>query len=228
MIKIFLDDSIKIDTINRYDIKTRAIIAIIEELNLNDNIQWINFETFKKYEIKLLKDKHDEISDSEINHLYKEINYYLEEEKEKTESDDEEIKENIIKIEEKDNVKNMNLEEPENSNNNDEEENIEQNNSVEIINKNYNVLNVYDELINNLSEMKIDKNKENNSLKIIKEENLNNSDKNKTEIITKNDKKAKKRKKSIQCIEDGDICIHAENDIDRKVKKKLLILNIKV
>ena len=132
MIKIFLDDSIKIDTINRYDIKTRAIIAIIEELNLNDNIQWINFETFKKYEIKLLKDKHDEISDSEINHLYKEINYYLEEEKEKTESDDEEIKENIIKIEEKDNVKNMNLEEPENSNNNDEEENIEQNNSVEI------------------------------------------------------------------------------------------------
>lgn len=104
MIKIFLDDSIKINTINCYDIKTRASKAIIEELNLNDNIQWINQETFKKYEIKFLKDKHDEISDIEINNLYKEINYYLEEEKDKTESDDEEIKENIIKIDEKDNV----------------------------------------------------------------------------------------------------------------------------
>ena len=64
----------KIDTKNHYDIKTREIIATTEELNLNDDIQQINFETFKKYEIKLLKDKHDEISDNEIYNLYKEIN----------------------------------------------------------------------------------------------------------------------------------------------------------
>ena len=46
-------------------------------------------------------------------------------------------------------------------NNYKEEEINEQNNSIEIINKNYCISNEYDQLINNLNIMKLDKNKDN-------------------------------------------------------------------
>ena len=37
--KVLLDDKIKIESIKRYDIKTRAIILIIDELNLNNEFK---------------------------------------------------------------------------------------------------------------------------------------------------------------------------------------------
>ena len=78
MIKVFLDDKIKIESIKRYDIKSRAIISIIEDLKLNSASKWIKYDTFKNYELKLLKNNYKENSDLEINNLYKEINYDLE------------------------------------------------------------------------------------------------------------------------------------------------------
>ena len=50
--KVLLDDKIKIENIKRYDIKTRAIILIIDELNLNNEFKWIEGKVFKEYEKK--------------------------------------------------------------------------------------------------------------------------------------------------------------------------------
>ena len=50
--KVLLDDKIKIENIKRYDIKTRAIILIIDELNLNNEFKWIEGKVFKENEKK--------------------------------------------------------------------------------------------------------------------------------------------------------------------------------
>ena len=55
--KVLLDDKINIENIKRYDIKTRAIILIIDELNLNNEFRWIEGKVFKEYEKKILKEK---------------------------------------------------------------------------------------------------------------------------------------------------------------------------
>ena len=47
-----MDDKIKIENIKRYDKKTRAIILIIDELNLNNEFKWIEGKVFKEYEKK--------------------------------------------------------------------------------------------------------------------------------------------------------------------------------
>ena len=40
--KVFINDKIKSNELKRKDIKTRALISIIDSLNLNEKAQWIN------------------------------------------------------------------------------------------------------------------------------------------------------------------------------------------
>ena len=87
MIKVFLDDTIKIESIKRYDIKNRVIISIIEDFSLNAGAKRFKYETFKNNEFKLLKDNYKENSDLIINALNEEINYFLDDNEEKNISD---------------------------------------------------------------------------------------------------------------------------------------------
>ena len=87
MIKVFLDDTIKIESIKRYDIKNRVIISIIEDFSLNAGAKRFKYETFKNKKFKLLKDNYKENSDLIINALNEEINYFLDDNEEKNISD---------------------------------------------------------------------------------------------------------------------------------------------
>ncbi len=69
MKKVFLDDTIKIESIKRYDIKYRAIISIIEDFSLNSEIKLIIYDTLKQYELKILKENFNDNTELEINTL---------------------------------------------------------------------------------------------------------------------------------------------------------------
>ena len=69
MKKVFLDDTIKIESIKRYDIKYRAIISIIEDFSLNSEIKLIIYDTLKQYELKILKENFNDNKELEINTL---------------------------------------------------------------------------------------------------------------------------------------------------------------
>ena len=49
----FTNDETKIGAIERYDIKSRTLISIIQCENLNKNFKWINMNEYKEY-LKLL------------------------------------------------------------------------------------------------------------------------------------------------------------------------------
>ena len=167
MIKVFLDDTIKLETVKRYDIKSRAIIDIIKEFQLNKERKWIKFEIFKKFELKLLNENFKDDSDIEINTLYKEINYDLNETEEKKNSDNEEnIINEYVKNNEKENENVINID----IDNIDNSCNIINNENVDIISKddeidnnehneekfeNYNILNLYTEITNNIDNINL-------------------------------------------------------------------------
>ena len=67
----------KKEKIIRYNIKTKAILKIIEDYKLNESPNWIKWEILKSYEINLLKNYNEDDSDLIINSLYKETNYSL-------------------------------------------------------------------------------------------------------------------------------------------------------
>ena len=79
MKKIFINNNIKNNNIKRYDIKTRALIQIIKDLDLNNEYKWVEYKTFKNYEKQIIKNLNKNYNESEINNIHKEINYYLEE-----------------------------------------------------------------------------------------------------------------------------------------------------
>ena len=53
--KIFIDIFINTDWIKRKDYKTRGIIKIIDDLNLNSESTWLDFKIFINMNLKLLK-----------------------------------------------------------------------------------------------------------------------------------------------------------------------------
>ena len=78
--KVLIDDTIKKDCIKRYDFKTRALIKIIEKFNLNENPKWINYKVFNTYEKELIINSSHNQSDYEINEIYKNINFDIDNE----------------------------------------------------------------------------------------------------------------------------------------------------
>ena len=67
---IILYDEIKISQINRNDHKTKTIILLIENENLNKHLHWINFDTFKKYYYDILLYKPVEINKENLLKKY--------------------------------------------------------------------------------------------------------------------------------------------------------------
>ena len=205
MIKVFLDDSIKIESIKRYDIKSTAIISIIEDLNLNTEAKWVKYETFKNYEFKLLKDNYKENSDLEINSLYKEINYDLDDEEEKNINNNNN-KNIIIQDDKKENEDDLDLDEIDKSNNkneidiNNEENEIkeedvndnEENNEECILN--YNNFNLYKDITNNINNLNL--NNEDSYIDVkVNEKNLDNRNSNNNIIVLTSLKPNKRKKK---------------------------------
>ena len=66
MNKIFLDDTIKNNTIKRSDYISKALLLLINKENFNNNFKWINYELFQEY-IKEIKDKYDIYNEININ-----------------------------------------------------------------------------------------------------------------------------------------------------------------
>ena len=230
MIKVFLDDTIKIESIKRYDIKNMAIISIIEDLNLNTEAKWVKYETFKNYEFKLLKDNYKDNSELEINSLYKEINYDLDDKEEKNISNinNQNI---IIQDDKKENEDDLDLDEIDKSNNKDEidinndeneikedDENDNEENNEECI-LNYNNFNLYKDITNNINNLNLN-NEDSYVDAKVNEKNLENRNSN-NNIIDLTSLKPNKRKKDCDCNENGIESIHIKEDSDNvKVKKK--------
>jgi glutamyl/glutaminyl-tRNA synthetase len=72
--KVFINDKIKTNELKRKDIKTKALIAIIESLNLNEKPKWINDKIFYEYEKKIIESSNNNLSEAELKNLYCEIN----------------------------------------------------------------------------------------------------------------------------------------------------------
>ena len=128
MTKVFIDDSIKITNLKRYDIKTKAIVNIIKDYKLYEQYIWIKKEIFKNYEKKFINENEDELK--EIDSLYK----YLIEDTENIDEDD--LKENTIEnnIEINTGVTNMDISNEEGKNDSKKIENskINKDNSIEL------------------------------------------------------------------------------------------------
>ena len=203
-----MDDKIKIENIKRYDIKTRAIILIIDELNLNNEFRWIEGKVFKEYEKKILKEKNKDIPDIQINNLYKEINYDIEDladnDVTSNNNNNMDIETNeIINEYSKDEIK-----EKEESNSSDDNEidinhdndinlneNDKNNEAIDESLRNYNLLELYEEITNNIDKININNNKSKNLdlRKRIKNKIIRNGNED-NKISENKKKKAKKRR----------------------------------
>ena len=59
------------------DIKTRAIIKIIQDLNLNNALQRLDYKIFQNTEKEIIRDYYSDISYIEVLNIYKGINRHL-------------------------------------------------------------------------------------------------------------------------------------------------------
>ena len=120
-------------------------MKLIDEMNINNNLKWIEYETIKFYVRQIINKNNENLQDKGIDNL---IKYIIEEEEEskltevigvenKKEDDelDSENSINEIKIEQKDNSKDGLSEDDENEEN--EGINIINNNSLDINNLNF-------------------------------------------------------------------------------------------
>ena len=122
-------------------------MKLIDEMNINNNLKWIEYETIKFYVRQIINKNNENLQDKGIDNL---IKYIIEEEEEskltevigvenKKEDDelDSENSINEIKIEQKDNSKDGLSEDDENEEN--EGINIINNNSLDINNLNFSI-----------------------------------------------------------------------------------------
>ena len=55
--KVLLNDKILKDNIIRKDYKTKSLLKLIDDKDFNDNLEWINFNDFKKYINLIINDE---------------------------------------------------------------------------------------------------------------------------------------------------------------------------
>ena len=178
MKKVFIDNSIKNNNIIRYDIKTRAIIQIIKDFDLNNETKWIQYKDFKNYEKNCIKNINNNFNDSDINNIYKDINYYLEEISNNEESlVSNDINEGCCNHNRKNNDDINNIKDEENKNNINEPDDINNNISNGYINY-INDINENIYKINNNIEESLDYSKDlnNSDLSIMNDNSDKNSD----------------------------------------------------
>ena len=64
--KVLLNNKILNNEINRKDYKTKSLIKLIEDKDFNENLEWINFNDFKKYIKLVINDEDDNILTEQV------------------------------------------------------------------------------------------------------------------------------------------------------------------
>ena len=72
--KIIINSKFNDNEIKRHDYITQSILEIIKIYDFNNNITWIKYETFKKEQIKLMKNEEIIQEEQNLEKLYNEIN----------------------------------------------------------------------------------------------------------------------------------------------------------
>ena len=67
--KILYLDSLEIKSLKRKDYKTRALLRLIRDENLNINLKWVSFDEFCKYLKLVIEDENENINELEKNKL---------------------------------------------------------------------------------------------------------------------------------------------------------------
>lgn len=67
--KVLIDNSIKSNSLIRDDYKTRAIIKIIDDYNLN--VQRLDYKIFYNYENDIIKNNNKDLNEIELLNIYK-------------------------------------------------------------------------------------------------------------------------------------------------------------
>ena len=69
--KILIDNSIKYNFLIRNDYKTRAIIKIIEDYNLNEQPKCLDYKILYNYENDIIKNNNNDLNEIELLNIYK-------------------------------------------------------------------------------------------------------------------------------------------------------------
>ena len=164
--KFILNEDLKTDKLIRRDYITKAIILLIKELNFNENLKWIPFEDFMKFQKKCINENEIPIEDYTAEQFILYINHLdsdkeqepkeLDESKNKKDNIESSIEHNLI------NENESNINKKENSNNDSiislEIVGSEEDNSYNI--KNNNLVDLFEDL--NINKEIIEENKESN------------------------------------------------------------------
>ena len=67
--KILYIDSLENKTVKRKDYKTKALLKLIKDENLNSNLKWVSFEGFCKYLKLIIQDENENINGVDLNKL---------------------------------------------------------------------------------------------------------------------------------------------------------------
>ena len=194
--------------IYRKDMKTKCLIKLIDDLDYNNNLEWVSYDTIKKYLKEIINKNIENEDDEQIENI---INYVAEEDEERINISDnnynlknEEEKlskeSNVFNNDKNEDLKDGNLDEIdelikeddkeydikiENQNNNSIEESESDNEDVNIINTNEND---YDKLIDLFNDVNIEDEEKNENW-------FKNPLKERISILAKNKKKNNKIKK---------------------------------
>ena len=68
--KVFINNIIKHGSLKRKDFKSRAIIKIIEDLNLSDSPKWIDNSKFREYGLKIIKENNNQFNEEDIYNYF--------------------------------------------------------------------------------------------------------------------------------------------------------------
>ena len=64
--KILYIDSLENKTVKRKDYKTKALLKLIKDENLNSNLKWVSFEGFCKYLNLVIQDENENINEVDL------------------------------------------------------------------------------------------------------------------------------------------------------------------
>ena len=199
--KLFIYNLIKGQDIIRKDFKSKAIILLIKDFDLNNQCKWLDAKYFYDYEKKVIMENNKNLNDIDINKIYTKLNKNLDfkfgdlfEEKIIEENSEEE---NKMDIERKGNI----IEQKDDLELEGENLDYSDNNIIKDSNIDYNLDTIYDEVLKNMdninvSDTDIKKEIENSPTKTINALKLTKPRKRKADDYSSDSNKEKKKNNS--------------------------------
>lgn len=72
--KVFINNELKHNAVNRYDYNSKTIIQIIDKENLNEKFKWITLEIYFKHQKNILLNENERLNNNDIKELIEIIN----------------------------------------------------------------------------------------------------------------------------------------------------------